>query len=167
MEDTISLGGGIRYADLTFSRSGSDLVLGAGGTDKITLASWYAGPANRSISQIQVIAEAMPGFAIGSANALLDNCTEVFDFSRLVAAFDASGQVNGWALASALLDAHLFGSDTSAIGGDLAYQYGMKGSFSGIGLGIAQDTLGAGVFGTSPQALHSLNEVQQGTTRLS
>jgi hypothetical protein len=142
-------------------------VLGTGGTDKLTLASWYAGSENRSVSQLQVIAEATPGSTIDNANALPANRFGVFDFSRLVAVFDAAGQVNGWAIANALLDAHLFSTDTSAIGGDLAFYYGLKGSFANIGLGVAQDTLGAGAFGTSPQELHSLKEVLQGTARLS
>ncbi len=40
-------------------------------------------------------------------------------------------------LTNALLDAHLAGSDTEAIGGDLAYRYGLNGGLTSIGLAQA------------------------------
>ena len=65
---------------------------------------------------------------------------------------------------NSLLDAHLQGSDSSALGGDLAFQYATNGSFSGLGLNAAQATLGAG---TDWQALKVRGELDQGIARLS
>ena len=50
-------------------------------------------------------------------------------FAAPASAFDAAGQVSGWALTNALLDARLAGRDTEAIGGDLAYQLTVADSF--------------------------------------
>ena len=140
-DNTLSLGGGIQYTNLTFTKSGADLMLNTGGTDKLTLAGWYTGTTNKSVVNLQVIAEAMSGYNPGGSGTPLDNKVEQFNFAALANAFDAAGQVNGWALTNALLSAHLSGSDTAAIGGDLAYQYGKSGSLSGIGLTPAQDVL--------------------------
>lgn len=166
-DNTVSLGGGIQYGDLTFTRSGSDLVLNTGGTEKLTLAGWYTGTSNKSVGTLQVIAEAMADFDAGGSDTLRDHKVETFDFGALASAFDAAGQVSGWGLSDALLDAHLSGSDTEALGGDLAYQYGKAGALTGIGLVPAQEVMNATSFGSSAQALRSLEALQQGTIRLS
>jgi len=165
-DDTLSLGGGIRYSDLGLSKSGKDLILHTGGMDRLTFKDWYAGANHRTVVGLQVIVEAMAEFDSSSAQTLYDNKVETFDFRALASAFDAAGRVNGWALTNALLNAHLSGSDTAAMGGDLAYQYGLNGSLSGIGLTPAQDVLKAAQFGTSPQALRPLQDLQQGQLRL-
>ena len=97
----------------------------------------------------------------------LSNKVEQFDFAALANAFDAAGQVNGWALTNALLSAHLSGSDTAALGGDLAYQYGKSGTLSGIGLTPAQEVLNAPQFGSGAQTLRPIQDLQQGQIRLS
>jgi hypothetical protein len=67
-----------------------------------------------------------------------------------------------------LLDAHIAASDTEALGGDLAYQYGkLNGTLAGIGLAAAQDVLGAPQLGTQTQTLRPLATLQQGTPTLS
>ncbi|HWQ37442.1 MAG TPA: putative Ig domain-containing protein [Burkholderiales bacterium] len=166
-DNTLSLGGGIRYADLSFSRNGDSLVLNIGAADRITFASWYASSGNRSVANLQIIAEAMAEFDATSSDPLLSSKVQSFDFAQLVAAFDAGGQVGNWALTNALLDAHLVSSDTAAIGGDLAYRYGLHGTLSGIGLLPAQDVLNAVQFGAAAQMLRPLQELQQGQIRLS
>ena len=166
-DNTISLGGGIQYGNLTFTKSGSDLVLNTSGTDRLTLAGWYTGTTNKSVVNLQVIAEAMAGYNPAGSDTLLDNKVEQFNFAALASAFDAAGQVNGWALTNALLSAHLSGSDTAALGGDLAYQYGKAGSLAGIGLTPAQDVVNAAQYGSSSQTLRTLAELQQGQIHLS
>ncbi len=109
----------------------------------------------------------MAGLNPGGSDTLLDNKVEQFNFTALAAAFDGAGQVNGWALTNALLSAHLSGSDTEAIGGDLAYQYGKNGTLSGIGLAPAQDVLNAFQFGSGAQTLRPIQDLQQGQIRLS
>ena len=56
--------------------------------------------------------------------------------------------------------------DTSALGGDLARQYGKSGPLTGIGLTPAQDVINFAQFGSSSQALRTLAELQQGQIRL-
>lgn len=43
---------------------------------------------------------------------------------------------------------HLTGSDSAALGGDLAYQYGKNGTLAGIGLTSAQGVIGDANFGS-------------------
>ena len=60
-----------------------------------------------------------------------------------------------------LLDAQLGGYDSEALGGELAYVYGMNGSFAGMGLGSAQDTLRAPGFGQQTQAIANVEQPGQ------
>ena len=165
-EFTLTLGGGIRYSDLALSRSERDLVVQTGETDQFTFTDWYRYANSRNAIRLQVIAESMQGFNPFGTDPLLDNKVELFDFAALEKAFDASGQVSGWAMTDALLGGHLSGSDSEAIGGDLAYQYGLNSSLAGIGLNAAQGVLAAPSFGTSSQTLRSLQDLQQGTPHL-
>ena len=166
-DNALSLGGGIRYADLSFTRSGEDLVLNTGGTDKVTFEDWYSTSGNQSVVTMQVIAEAMAEFDAGSIDPLLNKKIQTFNFAAIVGAYDAAGQVDNWALSNALLDAHLAASDTEALGGDIAYCYGLSGSLAGIGVGAVQEVLNGAQFGTDAQTLRPLEELQQGQTRLS
>jgi Ca2+-binding RTX toxin-like protein len=165
--DTLSLGGGIGYDDLTFGKSGNHLVLGLGAQDQITFTSWYSSASYRSVVTLQMIAEAMDDFAAGGGDPLRDQKIETFDFAGLVTAFDtaraATPALSNWALSNALLDHHLSGSDTAALGGDLAYQYGKTGSLAGIGVAAAQEILGEAGFATQAQALKPLAELSAGT----
>jgi hypothetical protein len=65
-----------------------------------------------------------------------------------------------------LLDAHLADSDTAALGGDLAYEYGVRGSLSGMSLAAAETTVTNSNFAIAPQALHSWGEVSGGPAQL-
>jgi len=151
-------------------KSGDDLLLYAGGTDKITFEDWYADPANQGFLTLQVIAEAMAGFDPGSTDLLLNKKVQTFDFAELVGAFDAARAadpaLDRWTLMNALLDAHLAASDDAALGGDLAYQYGLHGTLAGIGTGAAQDVLGSAQFGVQAQQLRPLATLQEGMTKL-
>ena len=166
-DNTLSLGGGIRYEELAFSRVRNNLVLKTGGSDQMTFKDWYTRKGHTSVVNLQVIAQAMAGFNPSGGDPLLDNKVEQFNFAAVANAFDAAGQVSGWALTNALLSAHLAGSDTEAIGGDLAYQYGLNRSLAGIGFTPAQDVLNAPGFGAAPQQLRPLQDLQQGQIKLS
>lgn len=100
-----------------------------------------------------------------------DNRIETFNFEGLVAAFDqaraANPSLTSWALTNALLAQHLGGSDTAALGGDLAYRYGRSGSLADISFTPAIGILGAAGFGTSAQTLQSLSSLQDVSPRLS
>jgi Ca2+-binding RTX toxin-like protein len=166
----LSLGGGIRYQDLALRRSGDNLVVEVGNGERVALGEWYADPQHQMVETMQVIAEAMQGYGQGSADPLLDDKVEWFDFGALVAAFDDARQANQnltrWSMMSELLDAHLGGSDDAALGGDLAYQYGKAGTLAGIGLPAAQSVLGAAGFGVEAQTLQPLAAVPEGTPKL-
>lgn len=164
----MSLGGGIRYSDLTLSKSGNNLVPNVGGgSEKITFSNWYSSTANRSVSTLQMIVDASADFDAGSADPLLNKKVAAFDFQGLVDRFDQAGAPSSWAVMNALLDEHLSGSDTEALGADLAYQYGLNGSLAGLALTPVQNILSSAQFGSAPQALQPLPGLQEGLVKLS
>jgi Ca2+-binding RTX toxin-like protein len=168
-DNIVSLGGRISYSELFLSKSGNSLVFETGGIDQITFNDWYASPANRSVATLQVIAEATAGYPSPS-DPLLGAKVERFDFMTLVQAFDAARAANAnlarWQAMDTLLTAHLAASDTEALGGDLAYQYGLSGSLSGIGFDAAAAVLSSSQFATAPQGLQPLAGLEQGPHRL-
>ena len=167
--DALSLGGGIRYQDLAFSKAGNDLVLDAGNGDQFDLKDWYAAGATHSVSELQVIADVMPGYDPSSSDPLLNKKVQQFDFATLVARFDqaraADATLTQWNLMNALLDAHLSSSDSEALGGDLAYQYGHAGTVSGVGFGPAEQVLKSSQFG-SQQPLQPESSLKEGLVKL-
>lgn len=163
----LSLGGGIRYEDLRFRKDGKDLVLETGGDDRLVFDDWYKG--KQSVVTLQVVAEAMSGFSQSSRDALRNDRVEVFDFGQLVDAFDdarAPRNMDSWKLMGELLDAHLYGSDDAALGGDLAYRYGMTGSLAGMGWGAAHDTVAASGFGAQKQTLQPIAQFPDDAVKL-
>jgi Ca2+-binding RTX toxin-like protein len=170
-DKVLSLGGNLNYGALALRVVGSDLVLDTGASESLTFKSWYTGTTNKSMLTLQVIAEAMAGFNPTGGNALLDNKVESFNFQGLVNAFDSARAANpglsSWALTSGLAQFQLSGSDTAALGGDLAYQYGLNGTLAGIGFNKAQDVLTSAQFGTQAQTLRPLATLQDGFAPLS
>ena len=134
-QDTVSLGAGIRYADLKLKKSGIDLILDVGQGDQITLNNWYAAsPGNhKNVARLQVMTEG-GDFNAASADRLLDKKVVDFDFLKLATAFDQARAANPalteWSAQPALSAAYLQGSSTQAIGGDLAYRYATLNSSS-------------------------------------
>jgi Ca2+-binding RTX toxin-like protein len=121
----LSFGGGLDMSNLAFVQSGNDLVLTDGTAgDNLTLTNWYAGV--QDIVTLQVIEAASPTYNTGMG-AIGTNKVETYDFAALVNAFNQAqtGSASPWSLMNGMLDAHLGGSDTAALGGDLAFQYGM------------------------------------------
>jgi VCBS repeat-containing protein len=167
-DGVLSLGGGIRYEDLKFSKHGGDLVLETGGRDRIVLEDWYRG--KQSVVTLQVVAEAMAGFSQSSSDPLRNDRVEVFDFRQLVEAYDDARScrrnLQNWKLMNELLDAHLGGSDQAAYGGDVAYRYGMTGTLAGVGWGTARNTVADRDFGSEMQALQPAAEVNAGPVKL-
>jgi VCBS repeat-containing protein len=170
VDNTLSIGGGIRYQDIALRKSGSSLVVETGAGESVTLQGWYNAPSFRHIARLQVIAEAMSDFDALAGAGLPAAKVERFDFQAVAGAFDAARALNpalsSWNAMDALLAAHLAGSDAAAIGGDLAYRYGLSGSLAGIGIGPAQAVLGDPAFGSAPQALRPLASLQEGAVRL-
>ncbi|MCC7114338.1 MAG: hypothetical protein IT520_08150 [Burkholderiales bacterium] len=168
-DDALSLGGGIRYADLGLRKIGNDLVLDAG-TDQITFKDWYAAAANHRISTLQMVVDASTDYSAGSTDPLRNRRVAQFDFQRLAGDFDAALAANPalgrWTLGGALAGAWRSGSDSAALGGDLAYQYGRSGSLSAIGDAAAGALLGDATFAVSAQALLSAGALSAGSHRL-
>jgi len=167
-DGVLSLGGGIRYEDLRFRKDGKDLILETGGADRLVFDDWYKG--KHSVVTLQVVAEAMRGYSQDSGNTLLDDRIEVFDFGKLVDAFDDARachrNMDSWKLMNELLDAHLCGSDDSALGGDLAYRYGMTGTLAGMSWDAAQGTVAAAGFGAQKQTLQPIAQLQDDSVKL-
>jgi Ca2+-binding RTX toxin-like protein len=167
-DNTLTVGGGVRYADMSLAKTGADLVLNLGGSgEKITFKDWYALPGNRSLKNLQVIAEAMQDFNPASGDKLMNRKIETFDFRGLADKFDAAGAPATWALSNALLDKHLSGSDTAALGGDLGYVYGKSGSLANMGFDAASGLLAGASFGATAQALQSSAALNAGLKHLS
>jgi hypothetical protein len=175
-DNSLSLGGGIRYADLALSKTGNDLLLATGPStssgqagDQLTLQNWFTGTANRSVASLQIVLDGAT-YNPASPDTLLNKQVQRFDFAGLAQGFDgalaANPALSAWSLADALLTAHLAGSDSEALGGDLAYQYAANGTLAGIGLAPAQAELASPSFGTAAQTLQPLANLQIGAARL-
>ncbi len=128
--DVVSLGGGIKYADLKLSKVGNDLILGLGVGDQILFKDWYSGLAGirNNINRLQMITAASGGdFDTNSADKLVNRKVVIFDFLKMVQGFDAARVSNPalsqWSVTPSLNTAYLSGSNTQAMAGDLAYRY--------------------------------------------
>ncbi|HEY4540813.1 MAG TPA: hypothetical protein VIG66_00390, partial [Noviherbaspirillum sp.] len=153
--NTVSLGGGIQYANLLFSKSGEDLVLATGTNDQLTFKNWYSNTSNRTAAHLQVFIEGSTDYAPASGDSIRDNKVEQFDFRALVAEFDAARAaapgLNQWALSAALAQFHVDGSDTVAIGGDLAHHYATSGNLTAVPVDQTQALLANTQFGSGRQ----------------
>ncbi|MDP1633057.1 MAG: hypothetical protein Q8L69_00060, partial [Gallionellaceae bacterium] len=170
-DNTLSLGGGIQYADLALSKTGNDLILEVGGSDQITLKNWYDTSVNyKSVLDLQVMADAMSAFDSASPDPLLNKAVQQFDFTAIANSFDAARGANAtfmhWSALNSLLPAYLSGSDSAAFGGDLAHQYGKNGTLTGMNLAAAQSVINDPLFGAGAQTLHPLQGLQGGSVSL-
>jgi Ca2+-binding RTX toxin-like protein len=156
--NTISLGGGINYADLSFICSGNDLILDMGGGDSICLYGWLDSSwNNKVVSTLQIVAEAMPGYNPNSSDPLLSKRIQQFDFVALANQFEAALAADlwltTWQIAPHLADFSLGGFDSVAIGGDMAYLYGKNGNLDGLSEAEVRAQLNDAGFGTANQLL--------------
>jgi hypothetical protein len=122
------------------------------------------------VANLQIIVEGTSDYNASSTNTLNNKKIAQFDFDGLVTKFDqaraANSSLTSWALSSSLLSFYLSGSDTAAIGGDLAYQYAKNGNLSNLSMISAQALLGASQFGTANQNLQNLSSLQDSSPRL-
>jgi Ca2+-binding RTX toxin-like protein len=176
--DTLVLGGGIRYQDLSFKRDGADLILNIGPgdspADSIRLADWYEG--NRTIDRLEIVIDASSDYMAGSADTLRNRRFQSFDFEALVARYNDETNQHGcwggyatsqpWALSAALVAFHLGGSDTRLMGGDIADYSAHQGSLNGLSLGVAQAALGQSSLGYAAQEISPLDVQTAGAMRL-
>ena len=66
------------------------------------------------------------------------------------------------AVSNALLSAHLSGSNTTALGGDLGYYDGLDGNLTGMNLATAVSTLQSSTFGKSAQTIDAWSGISNG-----
>lgn len=169
-DNTVSLGKGIKYADLLLKKNSNDLILVTGANEQITFKDWYLNTTNHSVANLQVVIEGTTDYNASSTNQLNNKKIEQFNFNGLVGAFDQARAVNSsltsWALSSVLTTFYLGGSDTSAIGGDLAYQYAKNGNLSTISMTPADALLSSTSFGAAALGLQSTAALQDLSPRL-
>ncbi|WP_091938976.1 hypothetical protein [Propionivibrio dicarboxylicus] len=164
--NVLSLGGALTPDALSFSKSGDALVLGVGENDAISFRDWYASPANRCLKTLQLIVDDQLGVPEN-----LRTCTvETFDFNALADRFDqaraADPAVRAWQLSNTLFDACMGTGKTTALGGDLAYQYALRGTLSGMDIAAATAVLADPQFGRSAQTVSSWGAISGGTAPL-
>jgi Ca2+-binding RTX toxin-like protein len=155
--DTLSLGGGIKYADLSLSKVGNNLVLNLGGTDSMTFKDWYLDTTRRNVTTLQVVTAATGGdFSAGSTDRMKNKGAVNFNFEALVNKFDqvraASPTLTSWPLATQLDAFYSSGSNTQALGGNLAYRYATTGSYGDLGWAGVRAAM-QGLNGTTQQGI--------------
>jgi Ca2+-binding RTX toxin-like protein len=169
-DNTLSLGNGIKYADLLFKKSANDLILITGATEQVTFKDWYVSINNRSVSTLQIIIENTSDYDPTSSIEINNKKVEQFNFDGLAVKFDqalaATPTLTSWALSSSLLEFYLSSSDTAAIGGDFAYQYAKNGNLSNLSMTPAQALLAGAQFGLSTQNLQTTSALQDLSPRL-
>ncbi len=125
---------------------------------------------NKSVLNLQVIADAMAGFNPAGVDPLLNKKVVNFNFGGLVSRFDAALLANptltSWNLTNALTSYLLSGSDTAAIGGDFGYDYGHRNALANIGATPGQAVLAGAAFGSGAQTLQSAAMLYAGAVRL-
>ena len=137
---TLSLGREVRTRDLGLSRNGQDLVLKVDGCDSVTLKGWYTAHGNTTLQMVQ------------------EGSVKTFDFNGLVTAFDGATAKDRWTVEKALPALQASNSVNSAIGGDLAYRYGVSGDFDGLSSDAKFAILADPSFGIEAQTIHRPDE---------
>ena len=170
-DDTLTIGGGLAYGDLKLKKTGLDLIFDASNGDQITFKNWYqTGVNNKSVLNVQVVADAMTAFNPAGSDPTLNKKLVKFNFAGIVSSFDAALAANptitSWNLTNALSGNYLSGSDSVAIGGDFAYDFGKRNALTSIGATPAQTILASASFATAGQTLQAAATLYAGTVRL-
>lgn len=155
---------GIQTSDISLSRIGNDLIVEAGNGDQIDLRSWYDTSANyKSVLDLVVMNDALDGSGClpGDHGDRRERDARRYDFTAMVNAFDQvcgnNAGYSHWSVTDALLTAHLSESDTGALSGELACQYGMSSAtLAGMAATSSHDALCQQKFVPSQQPLQSL-----------
>ncbi|MGQ0598529.1 putative Ig domain-containing protein [Aquabacterium sp.] len=171
---TLSFGGGIKYADVSLRRVSNDLYFDFSCTlcDSIRVVNYYQMATKPAIT-LQFMLESSGEYVAGGADKLRDNKVERYDGNKIIADFNAAmtganclawgAQWNG--LMSSLLQAQFAGSgsDTVAMGGDLAYLYANK-NVAGMPQANANGILLDPQFALTPQTINQPMLVGCGNT---
>jgi Ca2+-binding RTX toxin-like protein len=159
----LSLGAGIDTESLFFTKTGNNLILtDAVSGDSITFTNWYVGSADQDYTKLQVVEIASANYNSGGGDILRNKALEAFNFTGLVAAFNAAGSPANWALSTNMASAQLTSTSTADYGGDLAYYFGLNGNLTGVNLSAVQSTLTNASFGTATQTIDSFGSITVG-----
>ncbi|AVR96604.1 calcium-binding protein [Pseudoduganella armeniaca] len=138
---TLSLGGALDPGQLCLSQAGTDLLLGLGGGDSVTLKDWYAASAAHGVARLQWVA--------------VDQGVTLVDIRALAAAFDnaraGDSGVGTWQPEAGLADFALAGTPGTAYGGAIAADVAAHGGVTL--LAPVLDVLRSGLFGAEAQAV--------------
>ena len=74
--------------------------------------------------------------------------------------------LSSWQLSAGLATAHVGGSDTQALGGDLAYYYSENRGLAGMNLSAAQAVVQDPQYGIAPQTVHPWSDISGGAVHL-
>jgi Ca2+-binding RTX toxin-like protein len=169
--NVLSLGDGIDVEALTLSRAGNDLVLSDQVHDTLTFQNWYSNPAAQGFTTLQSINPDY--YEPGASDPLRAHVVNEFDFGQLVAQFDAARAADPtlttWQVNSDLAAAYLSGSDTQAMGGDLAYYYGARyggNNLSGMDASAAQAVLQDPQYAIGVQSVHDWSQISGAAVHL-
>jgi Ca2+-binding RTX toxin-like protein len=168
-DNTLSLGGGIRYQDLYLEQTANDLVLHVGEGESLAFKDWYLNSSNRSVLALQLMMEGSTDYDPESDDPLYNSAIQQFDFNLLTSSFDAAravASVGRWSLFEHLPASHVGGSDVACMGGDLAHYYGNEGTLLNISMMPALSVLSSVQFGLLRQARQTEDLLQDGSPRL-
>lgn len=122
--DSLSLGSGIRVADIRLQKSGKDLIVNTGNGDSLQFVDWYKNAGSRTIATLQV--------ASNAGGTLFDR----YDFSALVQKFDAvlaaNRRIDSWTLGGDASRFKLGSASGDVAGGTLAAAYASTGTLDSI-----------------------------------
>jgi Ca2+-binding RTX toxin-like protein len=153
---TLSLGG-VRSDQLALRKSGADLVLELGAGDSISFENWYADTAQVAGTQLQLVLDSTDDYRADADDIARRHKVAVFDFNSMVEQYgracDALPGLDLWSVAAALTHHHQRGSDTMAIGGELAYHYAHHGNWTSLGMAGLSTALVTPLFGNGDEAI--------------
>jgi Ca2+-binding RTX toxin-like protein len=143
---TLSLGGGILEEDIQLQRSGDDLVVRTGNAEYIIFKSWYE--VQDEAGELQPVTHLQ----------IIDNGNvRQYDFTEIVADFNNALQGNpelgSWDIDGSTAAAELGNYTDQAIGGNLAYRYGIDGHLAGLEAGYVWNIMRNEDFGRDNQTL--------------
>ena len=152
---TVSIGGGALYSNLSLEVFSQTLTLKVG-TGSIDFYGWYAAEPwiTQKVGKLQIVIEGTKNYAPTSTDPMRNQKVQCFDFAGLVSAFDAARAAGkSFNVADNLAKFRLWGSDTAAIGGVVAYQYARTGTLGSLTHDQLRALIGDPAFGSAPQTI--------------
>jgi hypothetical protein len=157
---------------LSFSKSGTDLVLNDGQAGSITLTNWYGNSASHTITTLQVVEQASGNYYNpASSDALRNQAIYEFNFNALVNQFNQAlatdPNLTNWYLSAGMPTAETATSSTQAYGGDLAYYEGMNATSNTSAVqqmksATVQSILQSASFGSGVQTIDAWSGISSG-----